>query len=93
MPIHRRLPKRGFHNRFGKEIAEVNVGDLNRFEAGSTVDVAELQLSGLVRKVGDGVKLLGNGEIDRALTVQVHKISKGARAKIEAAGGSVELLG
>jgi len=93
MPIHRRLPKRGFHNRFGKKIAEVNVGDLNRFDAGSTVDVAALQLSGLVRKVGDGVKLLGNGEIDRALTVQVHKISKGARAKIEAAGGTVELLG
>ena len=93
MPIARRLPKRGFYNRFGKHIAEVNVGDLERFEAGSTVTVDALKEAGLVKKVGDGVKLLGNGDIDRALTVQVHKISKGARAKIEAAGGTVELLG
>ncbi len=92
MPLQRRLPKRGFHNPFSKQIAEVNVGSLVAFEAGSVVDVAALQLAGLVNKVGDGVKLLGNGEIDRALTVQVHRISAGARAKVEAAGGSVELL-
>ena len=92
MPLQRRLPKRGFHNPFSKHIAEVNVGSLVAFEAGSVVDVAALQLAGLVNKVGDGVKLLGNGEIDRALTVQVHRISAGARAKVEAAGGSVELL-
>ena len=93
MPLARRLPKRGFYNRFGKSIAEVNVGDLDRFDAGSTVDVAGLVEAGLVKKVGDGVKLLGNGEIDRALTVEVHRISAGARQKVEAAGGTVNLIG
>lgn len=93
MPLARRLPKRGFFNKWGKEIAEVNVGDLDRFEAGSTVDIDALTGSGLVKKVGDGVKLLGNGEIDRALTVRVHRVSAGAKAKIEAAGGTVELIG
>jgi large subunit ribosomal protein L15 len=93
MPIARRLPKRGFYNHWTKHIAEVNVRDLDRFEAGSVVDVDALVAAGLVRKVGDGVKLLGNGDVDRALTIQVHKISKGAQAKIEAAGGTVELIG
>jgi large subunit ribosomal protein L15 len=92
MPLARRLPKRGFFNKWGKEISEVNVGDLDRFEAGSVVDVEALTASGLLKKVGDGVKLLGNGEIDRALIVRVHRISKGAQAKIEAAGGTVELI-
>ena len=91
-PIARRLPKRGFYNRFGKNIAEVNVGALNCFDKGSTVDVAALVAAGLVKKVGDGIKLLGNGEIDRALTVKVHRVSKGARSKIEASGGTVELI-
>ncbi len=92
MPLVRRLPKRGFHNKWGKHIAIVNVGDLNRFDDGSVVDVELLEQSGLVKKVGDGVKVLGNGDIDRALTLKVHRISKSARAKIEGAGGSVELL-
>jgi len=92
MPLQRRLPKRGFYNPFSKKIAEVNVGSLVAFEAGSEVDVAALQLAGLVKKVGDGVKLLGNGEIDRALTIKVHRVSAAARAKVEAAGGTVELL-
>jgi large subunit ribosomal protein L15 len=92
MPLQRRLPKRGFYNPFSKKIAEVNVGSLVAFEAGSEVDVAALQLAGLVKKVGDGVKLLGNGEIDRALTIKVHRVSASARAKVEAAGGTVELL-
>lgn len=92
MPLQRRLPKRGFHNPFSKQIAEVNVGSLSIFEAGTVVDVASLQMAGLVSKVGDGVKLLGNGELDRALTIQVHRVSAGARAKVEAAGGSIELL-
>ena len=93
MPIMRRLPKRGFFNRFGKTIVEVNVGDLTRFEAGATVDIEALQAVGLIKKVEDGVKLLGKGEVDRALTIKVHRISKGAQSKIEAAGGTVELIG
>ena len=92
MPLQRRLPKRGFFNPFAKKIAQVNVGQLERFEAGSVVDVAALVASGLVTKVGDGVKLLGNGDLDRALTLKVHRVSAGARAKVEAAGGTVELI-
>ena len=91
-PLSRRLPKRGFHNPFGKSIAEVNVGDLVRFESGEVVDVDGLKAKGLVSKVGDGVKLLGKGEIDRPLTIRVHRISAGARAKVEAAGGTIELI-
>ena len=93
MPLARRLPKRGFYNKWGKEISEVNVGDLIRFDPGSVVDVDALAGCGLVKQIGDGVKLLGNGEIDRALIVRVHRVSKSAKAKIEAAGGTVELIG
>ena len=92
MPLTRRLPKRGFHNRFAKDIKIVQVGDLARFDAGSVVDVAVLQDAGLIGKIGDGVKLLGNGELAHALTVRIHRISKSARAKVEAAGGTVELV-
>ena len=92
-PLQQRLPKRGFHNRFSKKIAEVNVGSLEAFEAGSVVDVEALKAAGLVQKVGDGVKLLGTGEISHALTVKVHRVSAGARAKIEGAGGTIELIG
>jgi len=92
MPLARRLPKRGFYNRFATRLAEVNVGSLTKFEAGATIGLAQLLEAGLVKQPGDGVKLLGNGEIDRALTVQVNRISKGARAKFEAAGGTVELI-
>ena len=92
MPLTRRLPKRGFYNRFATRLAEVNVGSLVKFDAGATVGLAQLLEAGLVKQPGDGVKLLGNGEIARALTVQVTRISKGARAKIEAAGGTVELV-
>lgn len=92
MPLTRRLPKRGFHNRFAKDIKVVQVGDLARFEAGSVVDVAVLQEAGLVGKIGDGVKVLGNGDLSHAITVRVHRISAGARAKVEAAGGTVELV-
>lgn len=91
-PIQQRLPKRGFFNRGRKHISEVNVGQLDQFEAGSVVDVDALLGAGLISKVGDGVKLLGNGDIDRALTIKVHRVSAGARAKIEGAGGAVELL-
>jgi len=90
MPLHRRLPKRGFTNIFRKEYAIVNVGDLNRFEAGSTVDRDALVASGLVKKNAAAVKLLANGELDRALTVKVDKVSGSARSKVESAGGKVE---
>jgi large subunit ribosomal protein L15 len=92
MPLTRRLPKRGFHNRFAKDIKIVQVGDLSRFEAGSVVDVAVLQEAGLVGRLGDGVKLLANGDLSHALTVKINRISKSARAKVEAAGGTVELV-
>ncbi len=91
-PLQQRLPKRGFHSRNRKQIAEVNVGQLDAFEAGSVVDVEALRNAGLVNKVGDGVKLLGDGDISCALTVKVHRVSAGARAKIEGAGGSVEII-
>ncbi|MGD8367342.1 MAG: 50S ribosomal protein L15 [Desulfobacterales bacterium] len=91
MPIQRRLPKRGFTNIFAKKYAVVNVRDLTRFEAGATVDEAALVKSGLVRGPRDGVKLLGQGEIDVALTVKVDRASQSARKKIEAAGGSLEV--
>lgn len=93
MPIHRRLPKRGFTNIFKKRIAVVNLRDLARtFESGATVDEAALVQSGLIKGPRDGVKLLGNGEIDRPLTVRLDAVSKSAREKIEAAGGSIEVV-
>lgn len=93
MPLARRVPKRGFFNKFASDVAIVNVRDLARFEAGTVVDEASLREIGLVRGQVDAIKLLGQGEIDRALTVKVHRVSGSARAKIEAAGGQVEVLG
>ena len=91
MPLQRRLPKRGFNNIFAKEIAIVNVGALNdAFEAGAVVDAAALIESGLVKKELDGIKILGNGELSKALTVKASAFSKEAKAKIEAAGGTAE---
>ena len=92
MPLHRRLPKRGFANIFRKNIAVINVRDLSRFDKGSVVDEAALVAAGLVKGKKDGIKLLGHGEIKHALEVQVNQISKSAREKIEAAGGKVEVL-
>ena len=93
MPLSRRMPKRGFSNYpFKKEYAIVNVGDLNDFEA-NTVITPELLLEyGFVRKLKDGVKILGNGEVDKALTVKANKISKAAEEKILACGGKVEVI-
>ena len=91
MPIHRRLPKRGFTNIFKKDIAEVNIRDLSRFEGDSVVDLPVLIRSGLVKGRHDGVKLLGHGEINHPLTIKVNRVSKSAREKIEAAGGTVEV--
>ena len=92
MPLHRRLPKRGFTNLFRSEYATLNVKDLDRFEANTTVDVDVLRQAGLVKKLKDGVKLLGEGEVKKPLVVKVHKASISAVQKIVAAGGKVELL-
>jgi large subunit ribosomal protein L15 len=93
MPIARRLPKRGFFNLFSKHYRIVNVGALSAFEAGATVDPDTLEARGVIKHGKDGVKLLGEGDAPKNLMVKVHKVSAGAKQKIEAAGGSVELLG
>jgi large subunit ribosomal protein L15 len=92
MPIQRRLPKRGFTNIFRKKIAVINLRDLGAFESGSLVDDAALVKAGLVKGQKDGIKLLGQGEIKIALNVKLNQVSKSAREKIEAAGGSVEVV-
>lgn len=92
MPIHRRLPKRGFVNIFKKQIATVNIRDLSRFETGSVVDEAALISCGLIKGSNDGIKLLGQGDIKYPLIIRVNDISKGARDKIEAIGGKIEAL-
>ena len=92
MPIQRRLPKRGFTNIFRKKIAVINLRDLLAFESGSLVDEAALVKAGLVKGQKDGIKLLGHGEIQVALNVKLNQVSKSAREKIEAAGGSVEVV-
>lgn len=92
MPLHRRLPKRGFTNIFKKEIAVINISDLSRFDQGSVVDQALLVRSGLVKGRNDGIKLLGQGDINFALTVKLNAVSRSAKEKIEAAGGTVEVI-
>lgn len=93
MPLQRRIPKRGFNNIFAKEIAIVNVAALDqRFNDGDVVDVAALVKSGLVKNELDGVKVLGNGEITKKLTVQASAFSNSAKEKIEAAGGKAEVI-
>jgi large subunit ribosomal protein L15 len=90
MPLHRRLPKSGFTNIFKKQMAIINIRDLERFDAGDVVDEAALVKTGLVKGRRDGIKLLGQGEITSALTVKINAASRSAKEKIEAAGGSVE---
>ena len=92
MPLYRRLPKRGFKNRNTKDIIAINVDVLNRFEDGAEVTLESLLASGAVSRLGDGVKILGNGELTKKLTVKVSAVSEGAKAKIEAAGGTVEVI-
>lgn len=92
MPLHRRLPKRGFKNIFRKKIAAINIKDLKKFESGGLVDEAELVRRGIIKGQRDGVKLLGSGEIDRPLKIKVNQVSNNARKKIEAAGGSIEVV-
>ncbi len=92
MPLQRRLPKFGFKNHFRLEFEEVQVGDLAQLPAGSVVDGAALKAAGLVRGRGDGVVLLGKGELAQAYTVRVERVTAGARAAVEKAGGKVEEL-
>ena len=92
MPLQRRIPKRGFHSPFKKKYALVNVGQLETLDAGSEVSPELLCGRGLVRSLGDGVKILGDGTLSKALTVKAHGFSSKAKEKIEAAGGRVEAL-
>ncbi|MBB6216836.1 large subunit ribosomal protein L15 [Anaerosolibacter carboniphilus] len=92
MPLYRRLPKRGFNNPFKKEWAIVNIDELNRFEDGMTITPELLLESGVIRKIVDGVKILGDGELQKKVTVQAHKFSQSAIEKIEAAGGKAEVI-
>ena len=90
MPLYRRLPKRGFKNRNTKEIVAINVDRLNVFEDGDTVTITALVEKGVISNPRDGVKVLGNGTLEKKLTVKVTAVSQGAKEKIEALGGSVE---
>jgi large subunit ribosomal protein L15 len=90
MPLHRRLPKRGFTNIFKKEHAVVNLSDLERFDNGATVDETALRQAGMVKGRNDGIKILGNGKLSKKLTVVATKFSETARKQIEAAGGTCQ---
>ena len=92
MPLYRRIPKRGFTNIFGKEYSEINVATLNKFEDGAEVTPELLKASGLIKKLEDGVSVMGNGEITKKLTVSAHRFTKTAKEKIEKAGGKVIVL-
>lgn len=92
MPLYRRLPKRGFKNIFAKVYSEVNVETLNRFEDGATVSPVELVEAGILKNVCDGVRILGNGELNKKLTVVANGFTKSAEEKITAAGGKVEVI-
>ena len=92
MPLQRRLPKRGFTNIFKKHYCLINITDLDRFGKNSDLDINTLKSAGLLKREKDKVKLLGNGEISYPIVIKVHKVSKTAREKVEAAGGRVELI-
>lgn len=92
MPLQRRIPKRGFNNIFAKEVVSINVGSLNCFEDGAEVDVKALMKAGVLKKSGDALKVLANGEVTKKLTVKANAFSEAAKAKIEAAGGKAEVV-
>ena len=92
MPLYRRIPKRGFKNRNTKEIVAINVSVLERFEDGATVDVQALMEAGVIKNPRDGVKVLGNGELTKKLNVKVNAYSASAKEKIEALGGTAEVI-
>lgn len=91
-PLYLRLPKRGFTNKFAKEYSEINVAVLNRFDNGAVVDLMALVDAGVVKKVRDGFRVLGNGELTKALTVKANGFTKSAAEKIQTAGGTVEVV-
>ena len=91
LPLYRKLPKRGFHNKFAKQYAIVNVAALNKFNDGETVNLEVLMEKGIISKALDGLKVLGNGEITKKLTVEAKVFSATAKEKIEAAGGKAEV--
>jgi large subunit ribosomal protein L15 len=93
MPLQRRLPKRGFRHPFKRPMSIIHLRDLNRFESGSIVDPDLLLRSGLLRKRGEGIKLLSDGEMEHPLIIRVHQASKAAIQKVEAASGKVEVMG
>lgn len=92
MPLTRRIPKRGFTNVFAKVYSEVNVAQLEVFEPDTVVTPELLKEKGIIKKINDGVKILGNGDLTKKLTVKAHKFSKAAQEKIEAAGGKAEVI-
>lgn len=92
MPLQRRLPKRGFNNSFATVYTTVKISDLEKFEAGSVVDANALLEKGVIKKVNDGVKVLGNGELTKALTVKLDAYTASAKEKIEKAGGKAEVI-
>jgi len=92
MPLYRRVPKRGFNNIFGKKYTEVKLSDLERFEDGTVVNAELLLNEGVIRKINDGIVVLGSGELTKKLTVQAARFTKSAQQKIEAAGGKVEVV-
>ena len=91
-PLYRRLPKRGFHNRFSTQYAIINVETLNKFEDGAVVDINTLLAEGIIRKAYSGLKVLGDGEISKKITVKAAIFSASAKEKIEAAGGKAEVI-
>ncbi len=92
MPLYRRLPKRGFTNRNTKEIVAINISELERFRSGSNVTIEKMMEVGLIKDPGDGVKILGNGELTKKLNVKANAFSESAKAKIEELGGTVEVI-
>ncbi len=92
MPLQRRLPKRGFVNKFAKEVVAVNVGALEKFDSEATVDAQALIGAGIIKDCGDGVKILGSGSLTKKLTVKAAAFSGSAKQKIEAAGGKAEVI-
>ena len=92
MPLYRRIPKRGFTNIWRTEYTVLNVEDLNRFEDGTVVTPELIKEKGMAKQVKDGIKILGNGNLEKNLTVQAHKFSKTAVEKIESAGGKAEVI-
>lgn len=92
MPLYRRIPKRGFTNRNTKEIVAINISELERFRSGSTVTIEKMMEEGLIKNPRDGVKILGNGEFTKKLNVKANAFSASAKEKIEALGGTVEVI-